>query len=64
MSTAAEKLADFASTDVADALAKLNIMPAFLPDVLLWSPEFVNGPTKIVGPAHTVRVVRCKCILI
>jgi len=40
---------------VADALAKLGIT-GFIPDVLMWSPQYCDGDTKIVGPAHTVQV--------
>lgn len=44
------------SCDVADALLKLK-QPygGFLAGISMWSPERQAGPTKIVGPAYTVK---------
>ena len=47
------------SCDVADALLKLHIPHGgFLAGLTLWSPKRQDGPTRIVGPAYTVRYVR------
>lgn len=42
--------------DVSDALCKLGHRNGgFLPGLTMWSPQRQDGPTKIVGPAYTVR---------
>ncbi|TKA80477.1 hypothetical protein B0A55_02314 [Friedmanniomyces simplex] len=49
----------YTSCDVADALSKLKVPHGgFLAGLTMWSPKRQEGPTKIVGPAHTVRYVR------
>jgi len=49
----------FTSCDVSDALLKLKIPHGgFLAGLTLWSPKRQEGPTKIVGPAYTVKYVR------
>ncbi|KAG8624702.1 hypothetical protein KVT40_007769 [Elsinoe batatas] len=46
------------SCDVADALQKLKVPHGgFLSGLTMWSPERQNGPTRIVGPAYTVKYV-------
>ncbi|TKX23780.1 hypothetical protein C1H76_3979 [Elsinoe australis] len=45
--------------DAADALQKLKVPHGgFLSGLTMWSPERQAGPTKIVGPAYTVKYVR------
>ncbi|KAK1027971.1 hypothetical protein LTR33_017414, partial [Friedmanniomyces endolithicus] len=45
--------------DVADALSKLKVPHGgFLAGLTMWSPKRQDGPTKVVGPAYTVRYVR------
>ncbi|KAF6220415.1 hypothetical protein HO133_002847 [Letharia lupina] len=52
-------LHDFTSCDVADALLKLNHPHGgFLADLTMWSPKRQDGPTKMIGPAYTVKYVR------
>lgn len=47
------------SCDVADALLKLKVPHGgFLAGLTMWSPKRQDGPTKIVGPAYTVKYVR------
>lgn len=47
------------SCDVADALTKLKVPHGgFLPGLTMWSPKRQEGPTKIIGPAYTVKYVR------
>ncbi|KAK9720625.1 hypothetical protein K7432_004004 [Basidiobolus ranarum] len=53
------KLENYGSCEVADALTKLNIA-CFLPDLCLYSPEYVSGDTKLIGPAYTVQMVSVK----
>ncbi|KAK0249054.1 hypothetical protein LTR91_001026 [Friedmanniomyces endolithicus] len=49
----------YTSCDVADALSKLKVPHGgFLAGLTMWSPKRQDGPTKIVGPAYTVRYVR------
>ncbi|KAI1114648.1 RraA-like protein [Nemania sp. NC0429] len=44
--------------DVSDALCKLNYRNGgFLSGLTMWSPLRQDGPTKIVGPAYTVKYV-------
>jgi hypothetical protein len=44
------------SCDVSDALCKLNFPNGgFLAGITMWSPQRQDGPTKIVGPAYTVK---------
>ncbi|RYP09469.1 hypothetical protein DL765_008419 [Monosporascus sp. GIB2] len=49
-------LQEFTTCDVSDALCKLG-QPhgGFLPGLTMWSPQRQDGPTKIVGPAYTVK---------
>ncbi|KAI1245799.1 hypothetical protein MGN70_012693 [Eutypa lata] len=51
-------LQDFTTCDVSDALCKLK-QPhgGFLSGLTMWSPQRQDGPTKIVGPAYTVKYV-------
>jgi len=51
-----ERLRPFAACDVADALQAVKIN-GYLPDVLMWSPEYCAGTRRICGPAHTVQMV-------
>ena len=45
--------------DVADALIKLKVPHGgFLAGLTMWSPTRQEGPTKIIGPAYTVKYVR------
>ncbi|GAB7339978.1 hypothetical protein MBLNU457_6490t1 [Dothideomycetes sp. NU457] len=54
-----EALKAYTSCDVADALLKLKVPHGgFLAGLTLWSPKRQDGPTKIVGPAYTVKYVR------
>ena len=47
------------SCDVADALSKLKVPHGgFLAGLTMWSPQRQEGPTKIIGPAYTVKYVR------
>ena len=47
------------SCDVADALLKLKVPHGgFLAGLTMWSPQRQEGPTKIIGPAYTVKYVR------
>ncbi|KAK0255095.1 hypothetical protein LTR48_001247 [Friedmanniomyces endolithicus] len=49
----------YTSCDVADALSKLKVPHGgFLAGLTMWSPKRQDGPTKVVGPAYTVRYVR------
>ncbi|EME38496.1 hypothetical protein DOTSEDRAFT_75880 [Dothistroma septosporum NZE10] len=52
-------LKNFTSCDVADALTKLKVPHGgFLPGLTMWSPKRQEGPTKVIGPAYTVKYVR------
>ncbi|ORY06352.1 RraA-like protein [Basidiobolus meristosporus CBS 931.73] len=53
------KLENYGSCEVGDALTKLNT-PCFLPDLCLYSPEYLSGETKVIGPAYTVQMVSVK----
>ncbi|KAK7984053.1 hypothetical protein PG989_011455 [Apiospora arundinis] len=51
-------LHEYTTCDVSDALCKLNYRNGgFLPGLTMWSPQRQDGPTKIVGPAYTVKYV-------
>ncbi|KAI0018087.1 ribonuclease E inhibitor RraA/Dimethylmenaquinone methyltransferase [Xylariomycetidae sp. FL0641] len=51
-------LQDYTTCDVADALCKLKYRNGgFLSGLSMWSPERQAGPTKIIGPAYTVKYV-------
>ncbi|KAK8061358.1 hypothetical protein PG994_007724 [Apiospora phragmitis] len=51
-------LQEYTSCDVSDALCKLKYRNGgFLPGLTMWSPQRQDGPTKIVGPAYTVKYV-------
>ena len=51
-------LSEFTACDVSDALLKLKVPNGgFLSGITLWSPARQSGPTKIVGPAYTVKYV-------
>lgn len=42
---------------IADALIKLRLPHGgHLPGIEMYSPAYVDGPTRICGPAFTVRV--------
>jgi hypothetical protein len=46
------------SCDISDALCALKYRNGgFLSGLTMWSPERQSGPTKIVGPAYTVKYV-------
>ena len=46
-------------SQVADALLKLkHPHGGNLADILMYSPDWLDGSTKIVGPAYTVKFVR------
>ncbi|TPX12177.1 uncharacterized protein E0L32_007063 [Thyridium curvatum] len=52
-------LQDYTTCDVSDALCKLKFRNGgFLSGLTMWSPQRQDGPTKIVGPAYTVKYVR------
>ncbi|KAK8122154.1 hypothetical protein PG984_010824 [Apiospora sp. TS-2023a] len=51
-------LQGYTTCDVSDALCKLKYRNGgFLPGLTMWSPQRQDGPTKIVGPAYTVKYV-------
>ncbi|KAJ1335672.1 4-hydroxy-4-methyl-2-oxoglutarate aldolase [Microdochium nivale] len=54
-------LQDYTTCDVSDALCKLDKTRfhhgGFLPGLTMWSPLRQAGPTKIAGPAYTVKYV-------
>jgi len=54
-----EAIKKFQSTVVSDALSyKLNVpYGGFLPDIVMYSPEFLSPKTKIVGRAFTIKYV-------
>ncbi|KAI8375177.1 ribonuclease E inhibitor RraA/Dimethylmenaquinone methyltransferase [Blakeslea trispora] len=54
-----ESLKRFSSCEIADALIKLGKGPwaGSIPDIELWSPQYCQGDTRIVGPAFTVKMV-------
>ncbi|RUS22328.1 RraA-like protein [Endogone sp. FLAS-F59071] len=59
MPAPADLLNDFSSCDVADALGRLGHdapYSGYLPDIVMYSPEYCRGSTKIVGEAFTVKV--------
>ncbi|KAJ1976204.1 hypothetical protein H4R33_006491 [Dimargaris cristalligena] len=59
MSTA-ELLAEldsFTACDVADALQKLSVL-GFIPDISMYSPQWLDPTVKIIGPAFTVKMVK------
>lgn len=46
----------FPRCDVSDALCKLKFPNGgFLSGLTMWSPQRQDGPTKIIGPAYTVK---------
>jgi regulator of RNase E activity RraA len=50
--------ADHIRCDVSDALCKLKYPNGgFLSGLTMWSPQRQDGPTKIIGPAYTVKYV-------
>ncbi|PNS19600.1 hypothetical protein CAC42_7444 [Sphaceloma murrayae] len=52
-------ISGFTTCDAADALQKLKVPHGgFLSGLTMWSPERQSGPTKIIGPAYTVKYVR------
>ncbi|OTA79043.1 hypothetical protein M434DRAFT_240822 [Hypoxylon sp. CO27-5] len=52
------ELQKYTTCDVSDALCKLKYRNGgFLSGLTMWSPERQDGPTKIVGPAYTVKYV-------
>ncbi|KAI0007051.1 ribonuclease E inhibitor RraA/Dimethylmenaquinone methyltransferase [Xylariaceae sp. FL0662B] len=51
-------LQEYTTCDVSDALCKLEYRNGgFLSGLTMWSPQRQDGPTKIVGPAYTVKYV-------
>ncbi|KAB5550026.1 ribonuclease E inhibitor RraA/Dimethylmenaquinone methyltransferase [Coniochaeta sp. 2T2.1] len=51
-----EALKEYTTCDVSDALCKLKFPNGgFLSGLTMWSPQRQDGPTKIVGPAYTVK---------
>ncbi|KAK7216230.1 hypothetical protein V2G26_004233 [Clonostachys chloroleuca] len=51
-----DRLKQWSSCDVSDGLSKLgHAHGGFLEGINLYSPDFVTGDTKIVGPAFTVK---------
>ncbi|KAI5867746.1 RraA-like protein [Durotheca rogersii] len=53
-----QELQKFTTCDVSDALCKLGRRRGgFLPGLTMWSPQRQDGPTRIVGPAYTVKYV-------
>ncbi|CAG8468906.1 1603_t:CDS:2 [Funneliformis mosseae] len=53
-----ESLNNFAACDVADALLQLNQpLGGYLPDIVMFSPEYQAGDTKLIGPAYTIKLV-------
>ncbi|ORY55294.1 ribonuclease E inhibitor RraA/Dimethylmenaquinone methyltransferase [Pseudomassariella vexata] len=53
-----KELQEFTTCDVSDALCKLKYRNGgFLSGLTMWSPQRQDGPTKIVGPAYTVKYV-------
>ncbi|CAG8481513.1 10656_t:CDS:2 [Acaulospora morrowiae] len=53
-----ELLSSYSSCDAADALLKLTYPHGgYLPDIIMFSPEQQAGPSKLVGPVFTVKVV-------
>jgi len=60
MPVLADLLKDFSSCDVADALGRLGHdapYSGYLPDIVMYSPEYCAGSTKVVGEAFTVKLV-------
>ncbi|GAM86468.1 hypothetical protein ANO11243_044820 [Dothideomycetidae sp. 11243] len=54
-----DAISKFTTCDAADALQKLKVPHGgFLSGLTMYSPARQSGPTKIVGPAYTVRYVR------
>lgn len=52
-------LSTYSTCDISDALLKLGIPTGgFLPGVSSWSPQRQEGPTRVAGPAYTVKFVR------
>ncbi|CAI7657070.1 hypothetical protein N7533_001150 [Penicillium manginii] len=55
---AVQALGKFASCDIGDALVKLGIKHGgYLSGLSMYSPHRMSGPSKIFGPAYTVRMV-------
>ncbi|KAI1211795.1 RraA-like protein [Annulohypoxylon truncatum] len=56
--TIIRQLQQYTTCDVSDALCKLKYRNGgFLSGLTMWSPQRQDGPTKIVGPAYTVKYV-------
>ncbi|OAQ83855.1 ribonuclease e inhibitor rraa dimethylmenaquinone methyltransferase protein [Purpureocillium lilacinum] len=52
-------LRQYTTCDISDALCKLKYPNGgFLSGLTMWSPTRQAGPTKIVGPAYTVKYVK------
>jgi hypothetical protein len=52
-------LSSYSTYDISDALLKLGIPTGgFPPGISLWSPQRQEGPTRVAGPAYTVKFVR------
>ncbi|KAI0096683.1 RraA-like protein [Hypoxylon sp. NC0597] len=56
--TIVRELQKYTTCDVSDALCKLKYRNGgFLSGLTMWSPQRQDGPTRIVGPAYTVKYV-------
>jgi hypothetical protein len=52
-------LSTYSTCDISDAMLKLGIPTGgFLPGLSLWSPHRQEGPTRVAGPAYTVKFVK------
>jgi regulator of RNase E activity RraA len=52
-------LSSYFTCDISDALLKLGIPTGgFLPGISLWPPQRQERPTRVAGPAYTVKFVR------
>ncbi|KAJ5111400.1 hypothetical protein N7532_001935 [Penicillium argentinense] len=55
---AVQALRKFSSCDIGDALVKLGLKHGgYLSGLSMYSPRRMSGPSKIFGPAYTVRMV-------
>jgi hypothetical protein len=52
-------LSTYSTCDISDALLKLGVPTGgFLPGLSIWSPHRQEGPTRVAGPAYTVKFVK------
>ncbi|KAK0546614.1 hypothetical protein OC845_004512 [Tilletia horrida] len=55
------KLREFSTCEVSDALIKLKVPHGgHIPGIDIFSPEHINGETRVCGPAFTVKMVNQK----